>query len=84
MTGETIVAIVEEDRAGVHVCVVEAPVSHYVIEPHRFELGLTRVQMVDDHLARLITDKRQYGADADTLLEARAQFAIDGSETISR
>lgn len=54
--------------------VVTAPVSDYVIEPRRFDLGLTRVEMVDEHLARLIVDQRQHSADADALLDARAVF----------
>jgi hypothetical protein len=59
------------------VLAVEAPISTYVIEPIRFDLGLTRVEMVDDHLKHLIQNRRQYGQDADTLLEARAQFATE-------
>jgi len=55
---------------------VEAPVSNYVIEPHRFALGLTKVEMVDDHLARLIVDGRHCSPDADALLDARVAFAV--------
>lgn len=54
---------------------VRAAVSDYVIEPARFRLGLSRVEMVDDHLAALVKDHRAHGADADALLEARAVFA---------
>lgn len=56
---------------------VRAPVSWYVIEPIRLELGLSRVQMVDDHLARLTHDHRQFSEDSDVLLEARAVFAAE-------
>lgn len=66
--------VTRQGLSGVTTVVVEAPVSTYVIEPIRFDLGLTRVQMVDDHLAHLLKDKRAHGADADTLLDARAQF----------
>ena len=58
---------------------VHAPVSWYVIEPIRFELGLSRVQMVDDHLTTLTRDGRQYGEDADVLLEAREVFSREPS-----
>lgn len=54
---------------------VHAPVSWYVIEPARFDLGLSRVEMVDYHLRLLGKDSRQYGEDSDALLEARVVFA---------
>jgi hypothetical protein len=54
---------------------VECAVSHYVIEPIRHTLGLTRVEMCDVHLAELVRQHRGHGADADELLEARAMFA---------
>jgi hypothetical protein len=65
--------VVIDERPGV--LTVRAVVSDYVIEPARFRLGLSRVGMVDDHLAALVKDHRAHGADADTLLEARAVFA---------
>lgn len=55
--------------------IVKAPVSAYCIEPIRFELGLSRVQMVDQHLAELCKNGRGCSDDADELLDARAQFA---------
>lgn len=60
---------------GAGVLTVRAAVSDYVIEPIRFTLGLSRVGMVDDHLAALVKDRRAYGADADALLEARSVFS---------
>jgi hypothetical protein len=54
---------------------VDAPVAAYCIEPIRFELGLSRVEMVDQHLAELCRTHRGHGADTDELLEARALFA---------
>lgn len=57
---------------------VRAPVSDYVIEPARFRLGLSRVEMVDDHLAALVRNERGHGADADALLEARHVFTAGG------
>lgn len=59
------------------VLAIEAPISTYVIEPLRHGLGLTCVGMVDDHLARLIVDRRQHGADSDALLDARMVFALE-------
>lgn len=54
---------------------VEAEVAHYCIEPIRFTLGKTRVEMVDIHLAELVRQHRGHGPDVDELLEARAAFA---------
>jgi hypothetical protein len=59
------------------VLVVRGVVSDYVIEPIRFALGLTRVQMVDDHLRTLVRDKRAIGPDLDALLEARSTYAAE-------
>lgn len=70
-------AVIDE-RPGV--LTVRATVSDYVIEPIRFTLGLSRVEMVDDHLATLVKDQRAYGVDADTLLEARSVFAATERE----
>ena len=64
-----------DERPGV--LTVRAVVSDYVIEPIRFRLGLSRVEMVDDHLASLVKNGRAYGADADVLLEARRVFSAE-------
>lgn len=53
---------------------VEAEVSHYCIEPVRYALGKSRVEMVDEHLAELVRQNRGHGADVDELLEARSAF----------
>jgi hypothetical protein len=53
---------------------VEAEVSHYCIEPIRFTLGKSRVEMVDEHLAELTRNGRGTSADVDELLDARAMF----------
>jgi len=47
---------------------------HYHIEPARFELGYSRVQMVDDHLVRVCADGGSRHPDVDVLLDARALF----------
>ncbi|BBG01610.1 MULTISPECIES: hypothetical protein [Pseudonocardia] len=63
-----------------HVLTVQGPVSDYIIEPARWDLGLSRVAMVDYHLAGLVHDGRSpepdcYGnSDYDALLEARRVF----------
>ena len=54
---------------------VRGQVSDYVIEPVRFTLGLSRVEMVDDHLAQLVRGGRGHGPDADALLDARRVFS---------
>jgi hypothetical protein len=56
---------------------VDADVSNYIIEPARFDLGLSRVEMVDDHLKRLAADGKSHGRDSDYLLEARAAFLFE-------
>ena len=50
--------------------------ASYVIEPARFELGLTRVQMVDRYLAMLLRVGMRSHPDVDTLLGARCAFAF--------
>jgi hypothetical protein len=52
---------------------VEGAHTTYVIEPIRFRLGLSRVEMVDDHLATLTRD-RPSSPDVDALLDARVLF----------
>ncbi|MBN9791268.1 hypothetical protein DMP17_22055 [Pseudonocardia sp. TMWB2A] len=70
-----------------HVLTVQGPVSDYVIEPARWDLGLDRVQMVDVHLADLVRSGRSpapncYGdSDYDVLLEARRAFAAVSAPT---
>lgn len=57
----------------------------YVIEPARYDLGLSRVGMVDFHLDDLAQtahqvgkgDKGPWSAHIDALLDARAQFAAE-------
>lgn len=62
------------------VLTIEGPISDYVIEPARHDLGLSRVEMVDAHLADLVRNGRSpapdcYGnSDYDALLEARNYF----------
>lgn len=51
--------------------------NDYVIEPIRFALGLSRIEMVDDHLAALIQAGRSTSPDIDHLLDARARFAVE-------
>lgn len=55
------------------VLMVRGEISDYCIEPARFALGLSRVEMVDDHL-RLRTGKWRDSADTDALLAARLVF----------
>lgn len=56
-------------------------VGFYPIEPARFDLGLTRVEMVDWHLDQIAevyakaVDGKRYAPDLDALLEARSHFA---------
>lgn len=57
------------------VLAVEAPVSTYVIEPIRFALGLSRVEMVDEHLRGRSDEVWRRSEDTNALLEARAEFA---------
>jgi hypothetical protein len=64
-------------RRNDNVLSVDADVSSYVIEPARLALGLSRVEMVDDHLRRLATDGRAHGDDSDELLAARATFLFE-------
>jgi hypothetical protein len=70
------------------VLTVDAPVSNYVIEPLRFELGFSRVEMVDDHLTRLVRDGRRTGhplsGDAEALLRARARFLRDSQRAVDQ
>lgn len=54
---------------------VDGEHTAYVIEPIRLRVGLTRVQMVDDHLTQLARDGRAGSPDVDTLLDARTRFA---------
>ncbi len=61
------------------VLAVEAPISHYVIEPIRYALGLSRVGMVDDHLGALAREGRATSPDVDPLLEARQVFAAEAT-----
>lgn len=61
--------------------VVEAPVSHYVIEPIRFTLGLTRVEMVDEHLNSRRDEVWRRSEDANALLDARMEFAAQETAT---
>jgi hypothetical protein len=61
-------------RSG-RVLAVYAEVAHYVIEPIRFDLGLSRVEMIDEHLAELTRAGRGHGPDADELLDARGIFS---------
>lgn len=50
--------------------------TRYQIEPIRHELGLTRVQMVDAHMRRLLAEKAPaHHPDFDKLLDARLRYA---------
>lgn len=54
----------------------------YHVEPLRLELGLSRTQMVDDHLKRVCADHGRH-PDVDILLDARnlfAQATADGDD----
>lgn len=53
--------------------VVTGKKTRYVIEPHRFELGLSRVEMVDRHLAGLAKPASEH-PDVDKLLDARLRY----------
>jgi hypothetical protein len=57
------------------VLAVECEHASYVIEPIRYRLGRTRIQMVDDHLAALTSTGRARSPDVDALLDARTAFA---------
>lgn len=70
----------EYDAAnGRHIVVVRAPVSDYVIEPIRHDLGLSRVEMVDEHLAGRSDGVWRTSEDTNALLDARSAFAGETS-----
>lgn len=54
--------------------VLSVSVKHvsYVIEPMRFTLGLTRQQMIDDHLTRLARNPSVWREHIDALLDVRS------------
>lgn len=47
--------------------------TRYVIEPNRFELGLSRVEMVDAYLTGLPAPRSEH-PDVDKLLDARLRY----------
>lgn len=54
--------------------VVLGEIRVYPIEPARFGLGLSRVQMCDRHIAQLATEGKTGHVDVDHLLAARARY----------
>ena len=56
---------------------VRGNVSDYCIEPIRFSLGFSRVQMCDDHLKGRSDPVWATSDDTDALLAARLQFQRD-------
>lgn len=58
---------------------VVAGACSYVIEPARFDLGLTRVEMLDRHLHNVSTGSRDLTV-LNELLEARAELADADAE----
>lgn len=68
--------VVEYDTSGVHLCAVRGSGANFLIEPLRHKLGLSRVQMVDEHLRGLPARRRP--ADVDALLDARLIFSAAG------
>lgn len=57
--------------------IVAGATRDYVIEPLRFLTGISRVEMVDKHLARLAESKTRSPADVDALLDARALYLLE-------
>ena len=55
--------------------VVQGSIKEYPIEPMRFELGYSRVEMVDFYIADLIRHHRRHSDDVNVLLDARSMFA---------
>jgi hypothetical protein len=53
--------------------------TRYVIEPHRIDMGLSRVEMVDRHLAGLGPDAKHH-PDVDRLLDARLRYMAQEDE----
>jgi len=68
--------VVEYDTGRTHLCAVRGTGVNFLIEPLRHKLGLTRVEMVDEHLRGLVGGQvpRRPG-DVDALLDARSLFA---------
>jgi hypothetical protein len=60
--------------------VVTGKKTRYVIEPHRFELGLSRVEMVDRHL-KYLAEPRSEHPDVDKLLDARLRYMAQEGPT---
>ncbi len=58
--------------------VVTGAKTRYIIEPHRFELGLSRVEMVDRHL-RGLKPRAADHPDVDRLLDARLRYMAQES-----
>jgi hypothetical protein len=72
---------IESDDRGV--LVVRGDIADYIIEPIRFDLGLSRVEMVDDHLrVRAESGGWQDSADVDALLAARLVFENEESDDV--
>jgi len=55
--------------------VIQGTICEYRIEPLRFEMGLSRIEMIDLHIVGLITSHRRHSEDMDVLLDARNMLA---------
>lgn len=64
-------------RRGTVVMVTTGAGHSYLIEPTRLDLGLTLVEMVDNHLQHLTEHGDPDQVALDALLDARLEFAGD-------